>query len=63
MDNNTQPETTTTQKETTNTQTTTPVDVAKWAYERGIVPVEEVHAMQDFVDGKIDYTTMRSMCG
>jgi len=41
----------------------TPVNVAKWAHKKGIVPKQQVDAMQEFTDGKMDYATMRSLCG
>ena len=30
---------------------------------QGIVPVEQVDAMEKFTKGEIDYGTMRSLCG
>ena len=41
----------------------TPVNVAKWAHKKGLVPKQQVDAMQAFTDGKMDYATMRSLCG
>ena len=60
MDNQTNhnsADTTTTQEETT------PINVAKWAHNKGLVELEQVNAMQDFMEKKIDYATMRSLCG
>mgnify|MGYP001274857311 CR=1 FL=1 len=40
-----------------------PLKVAKWAHANGIVEKEQVDTMEKFVNGEIDYGTMRSMCG
>lgn len=41
----------------------TPVKVAKWAHAKGIVDKDQVDAMEQFSEGKMDYATMRSLCG
>ena len=49
--------------EKTITEYITPLNVTKVAFRLGMVEQEQVDAMKDFSDGKIDYATMRGICG
>ena len=41
----------------------TPLNVSKIAFRLGMVEQEQVDTMKDFSEGKIDYATMRDICG
>ena len=41
----------------------TPLNVTKVAFHLGMVEQEQVDTMKDFSEGKIDYATMRGICG
>ena len=49
-------------KNNTN-KTICPLQVAKWANENGLVGKDQVENMEKFMNGTIDYATMRSLCG
>ena len=41
----------------------TPLNTTKIAFRLGMVEQEQVDTMKDFSEGKIDYATMRGICG
>tara|TARA_B100000315_G_C14246020_1_gene437467 strand:+ start:60 stop:479 length:420 start_codon:yes stop_codon:yes gene_type:complete len=49
--------------EKTITEKLTPLNTTKIAYRLGMVEQEQVDTMTDFSEGKIDYATMRGICG
>ena len=49
--------------EKTITEKLTPLNVTKVAFRLGMVKQEQVDTMKDFSEGKIDYATMRGICG
>ena len=44
-------------------QVGTIMEFTKELYETGRIEKEQVDVMQKFVNGEVDYATMRSMCG
>ena len=52
-----------TKKENNTSKSMCPLQVAKWANENGLVGKDQVENMEKFVNGTIDYATMRSLCG
>ena len=49
--------------EKTITENITPLNTTKIAFRLGMVEQDQVDTMKDFSEGKIDYATMRGICG